>query len=399
MDLISGCPFWPIHDGLLGVYPPLAEHLECDVAIIGGGITGALVGYHLAEAGVDVVVLDRRDIGFGSTAASTALLQYEVDTPLHRLVGLVGERRAVRSYRLCHEAVQKLQRLAARLGGCGCTARESVYLASRARDVAALRREFEVRRKIGLAVEYWGAREIAAETSLPRRAAILSHGAAEIDAYRFTHALVAAAVRRGLRVCDRTAVTRIVPGRRGVTLHTDRRCRVRAHRIVIAAGYEAQDYFRRRFTALHSTYALVSEPMDAFPGWPKRRLLWETARPYFYLRSAPDGRAMMGGADEAFRDPVARDALLAAKTRRLGRTFAHFFPEATMEVAYAWTGTFAETRDGLPFIGVSPEHPHAYVALGYGGNGITYSLVAAEIIRDLHLGRRNPDAEIFRFDR
>ena len=50
-------------------------------AVIGGGITGALIAYHLTEAGCDTVVLDRRDIGGGSTSASTSLLQYEVDTP------------------------------------------------------------------------------------------------------------------------------------------------------------------------------------------------------------------------------------------------------------------------------------------------------------------------------
>jgi glycine/D-amino acid oxidase-like deaminating enzyme len=48
---------------------------------------------------------------------------------------------------------------------------------------------------------------------------------------------------------------------------------------------------------------------------------------------------------------------------------------------------------------VSPEWPHAYFALGYGGNGITMSLTAAELIRDHYLGRDNPDAKIFAFDR
>ena len=70
-----------------------------------------------------------------------------------------------------------------------------------------------------------------------------------------------------------------------------------------------------------------------------------------------------------------------------------------LEVAYAWAGTFGETKDGLAYIGVHPQYPHAYFALGYGGNGITFSLIAAEIIRGCFLGHANPDAHIFRFGR
>lgn len=399
MNLVSGTPFWPINDGLLGVYPPLEENVDCDIAIIGGGITGALVGYHLAMAGVSTVVVDRRDLGHGSTAASTALLQYEVDTPLHQLGELVGTDAAVRSYQLCRDAVVKIRILAEKLGGCDCAARESLYVASRASHVPLLEREYAARRAAGLDVEYWSRDRIAAETSLPHRAAILSREAAEIDAYRFTHGLFAAAQRRGLRAFDRTTVLRVRHSRQGVRLETDRDYHVRAKRLVIASGYEAQNYLRNRFTALHSTYALVSEPLAEFPGWPGHRLLWETARPYFYMRTVSDGRVLIGGADVPFRDPTARAALLPAKTRRLAQRFRRMFPDARMEVAYSWAGTFAETRDGLPFIGRSPEQPHTYIALGYGGNGITYSLIAAETIRDDYLGRENRDARLFSFAR
>ena len=95
MDLKSGYPFWPVNDGLLATYPRLTSDTSCDVAVIGGGITGALVAHHLVEAGLDTIVIDRRDVGWGSTAASTALLQYELDTSLADLTRDVGEERAL----------------------------------------------------------------------------------------------------------------------------------------------------------------------------------------------------------------------------------------------------------------------------------------------------------------
>jgi glycine/D-amino acid oxidase-like deaminating enzyme len=81
------------------------------------------------------------------------------------------------------------------------------------------------------------------------------------------------------------------------------------------------------------------------------------------------------------------------------KKFGRLFPDLQLEVAYAWAGTFGETRDGLAYIGFHPRFPHAYFALGYGGNGITFSLIAAEIIRDSFLGRTNRDAHLFRFGR
>jgi glycine/D-amino acid oxidase-like deaminating enzyme len=400
MDLISGQPWWPISNGLLRSYPPLEETVRCDVAVIGGGITGACVADELSRAGLETVVLDRRDVGRGSTSGSTNLLLYEIDTPLGELIRRVGERDAVRSFRLCAEAVERIAQITRRLAGhSGFARRESLYGASKRGHVAHLREEYALRRRHGFDVEFWDEKRVRRESSLPFAAALVSRPAAEVDSYRFAHELLAAAVRRGARVFDRTTVLSYTPHRGGVSLQTDRGHRVRAGRVVVAAGYEAEQFLHRRETRLHATYALVTEPLRSFPGWPGRRLIWETARPYLYLRTTPDNRAIIGGGDVPYRGPTARDRLLASKTRWLERRFRALFPDARLETAYSWTGTFAETSDGLPFIGPHPSFPRAYFALGYGGNGITYSVVAAAIIRDLCLGKRNPDAALFRFGR
>jgi glycine/D-amino acid oxidase-like deaminating enzyme len=107
MDLRSGHPFWLLKNGLLSIYPSLRENITCDVAVIGAGITGALTAYYLAREGVDAVVIDRRAVATGSTAASTALLQHAADTELVDLVEMVGEAAAVRSYRLGLDASRK----------------------------------------------------------------------------------------------------------------------------------------------------------------------------------------------------------------------------------------------------------------------------------------------------
>jgi glycine/D-amino acid oxidase-like deaminating enzyme len=66
---------------------------------------------------------------------------------------------------------------------------------------------------------------------------------------------------------------------------------------------------------------------------------------------------------------------------------------------FGWAGAFASTKDGLPYIGSIPQRSNTYFALGFGGNGITFSVIAAQIICDLIKGKSNDDAAIFSFSR
>ena len=400
MDLRSGHPFWLIKNGLLESYPALSHDESCAVVVLGGGITGALVAYQLVSEGVETVLLDKRDIGTGSTAASTSLLQYEIDTELSDLIPRVGESDAVRAYELGLEAIDKIEKLVRLLDDdCGFERRKSLYFASKRSHVAKLRKEYECRRQFGFDVEYLEANEIEQRFPFSAPGAILSNGDAQIDVFRFTHTLLAHSHRKGLRVFDRTAVSAIEHDAGRVILKTERGPTVTARRLVFATGYESQQYSRQSAGALHSTFAAVSEPMQAFPQWPDRCLIWETARPYFYARTTADDRAIIGGEDAPFATDHRRDRLVESKTGKLIRRFRSLFPDAEFELAYSWAGTFGETKDGLAYVGRSPERPDDYFALGYGGNGVTMSVIAAGLIADDYLGRDNPDAHIFRFGR
>jgi glycine/D-amino acid oxidase-like deaminating enzyme len=95
MKLSSGYPYGLIKNGLPFSYPKLEKDISTDVLILGGGISGALTAHYLIQAGVDCTLIDARSIGLGSTCASTSLLQYEIDEPLHKLIPMIGEKAAV----------------------------------------------------------------------------------------------------------------------------------------------------------------------------------------------------------------------------------------------------------------------------------------------------------------
>jgi glycine/D-amino acid oxidase-like deaminating enzyme len=400
MDLVSPQPFWSLRNGLLSVYPAQKEDVTCDVVVLGGGISGAFVAQRLAKEGLAIVVLDKRDVCAGSTSASTALLQYEIDTSLVDLSKRIGRPNAERAYRLCHDSITAIEGLVAELSiQCLFQRRKSVYLASRHSDAPLLREECAARRAAGIDVEYWDEARVGARFSFSRAGALVSQQGAELDCHRLAHALLGHAAKMGARIFDRTVVEKYEAGADAVRLQTNRGCKVVAKHAVFATGYESQEFLPRRIVKLKSTYALASEPLNEFPGWWERCLIWETSRPYLYLRTTDDDRALVGGEDDPFRNPARRDRLVNTKTDQLAKRFGEMFPAIDLEVAYRWAGTFGETKDGLPYIGQIRQMPRCHFALGFGGNGIIFSLIASEMIRDALLGRSNPNARLFRFDR
>ncbi|PNY80824.1 NAD(P)/FAD-dependent oxidoreductase [Deinococcus koreensis] len=399
MDLRTGRAFWPLQSGLMHTYPPLEKPEQADVLVIGAGITGALLADSLSAAGLDTVVIDRRDAVYGSTSASTALLQYEIDTNLTDLIPMIGQRDAERAYRLCRDSIDLIGELTKGLpDDCGYKANGSLYYASTKKDARMLIRECAAREAAGLRVELLEARVLKERFGISAPNALFSPDGAEVDPYRLAQHLLWRAQERGARIYDRTQVTRLDEGRAGFTAHTDRRAKVSAKYVIVATGYEAETFLGKRLAQLKNSYALATEPLNTEP-WPEACLIWETARPYLYARTTQDGRVVIGGEDDDFNSPLKREKSLAAKQRRLERKLESLVPHLKLEVAFAWAGTFGETKDGLAYIGPKVKGSKLLFALGYGGNGITYSAQAARMLTAYVQGQPDADMEIFSLNR
>ncbi len=401
MDLKSGYPYWAIKNGLMHAFPPLQEDLRCDVVVIGAGITGALIADELTNHGHQVAVLDQRDAAWGSTSASTALLQYEIDTPMVELAETYGEDDAVLAYGACAEAIDLLADKASDVGDVAFSCMQSLYYASKKRHRKDLRSEFELRQEHGFDMQWLDAAEVREAYGFEAPCAILSRKAARVDPYRLAYRLLARMQGNGARVHDRSPVARILANSRGVELHTTQGAVVRSKYLVMAAGYESQRFLSERVAQNRSSYAFITDPIDADVLGPLvSTLVWESARPYLYLRTTSDNRLLVGGEDDSIDIPAKRDALVDRKARKLAKKVLALFPHIPIEPAFAWAGTFAETKDGLPWFGAHAQHgPRVLFAMAYGGNGITYSMLGAGLLRATIERRKHPLSALFGFDR
>jgi len=401
MDLYSGLPYWIAKNALDDYFNPLESDHSTYVAIIGAGITGALMAHELCSAGIKCTVIDKRSITSGSSTASTALLQYEIDTPLCKLIDMVGEKNAVKAYECCLQSITDIEKVFQKVRFNPDFERvPSVYYASDQEGYELIREEYEVRKKHNLPVEFLEEAELKSKYGIEAPGALENYEAAQIDTYKAgTHLLDYHMNKNGLEIYTHTKILKCEEKEQGYELKTANGKTVKCKYVVIAAGFEAGTFLPKKVMKLTSTYAIASEPVDEKYIWKDRSLIWETKEPYLYIRTANKNRIIVGGEDEDFSDPVKRDSLLRDKVNILEKKFGKLFPDIPFKTDMAWCGTFSTTEDGLPFIGSWPGKERIFYALGYGGNGITFSMIAAQIIRNKLLGIKDEREAVFGFER
>ena len=154
---------------------------------------------------------------------------------------------------------------------------------------------------------------------------------------------------------------------------------------------------------MYRTFVLATEPV----GRVQRDdiglsdvMVWDTERPYHYARWTPQHRLLLGGEDRLITPGASRRRESRTATRDLRAYFEMLLPGlAAAGTARAWEGLFAMTADSLPYIGPHRRYPRHWFALGYGGNGMTFSFLAARLLLERWQGVMSGDQALFEFDR
>lgn len=380
------------------VLPGIHQSLKCDALIVGGGITGSLIAERLTRQGLDVVIIDRELPGRGSTTASTAMLLWEIDRSLSHLTQTYGFERASRAYRASLDAVTGLKSLVLQLGlSCEMRDKNSLYLA--AGDTAKdLIEEHQLRDRAGLPGDFLSHQMLLDSYGIARAGAIVSPAAADANPVQLSRGLLGIAVARGARVFEGEAVAYDTASR-AVCVRLAGGCQIEARSVILATGYVMPAIVHTTLQTISSSWAIATRPQPQNV-WKDGALIWEDSKDYLYARTTSAGRIIIGGEDsDQAIEPDARDHLIPEKSRLLLQKLAALWPMAEPDIEFRWAGTFDTTSDGLPLIGPVPGAKGIYAAYGYGGNGITFSFLAAQLIGDLVAGSGSPLLSDFALDR
>ncbi|MGP1909574.1 NAD(P)/FAD-dependent oxidoreductase [Metabacillus sp. JX24] len=399
MKLHNGSLYWPKTISSTQKYPELRESITCDVLIVGGGMSGALCAHTLSAYNLKTVLVEKRIVGSGSSSANTGLLQFSNDKMLHEFIKEIGKDEAVRFYKMCLKAVDELEKTAKSLSQpVDFIRRKSLYYASDEKDVSKLKKEFKALSKHGFPVSFLEEDEIEERFGFKKPAALLTDGDAEVNPYKFIQTLMKDAHQRGVHIYENTPVEEAERDGEYVTMQTSHGT-IRAKNVIYSTGYETIPFAKKLGADVNRTYAIATTPVASLENWEDQSLIWETKRPYFYMRTTVDGRIVAGGLDEDKMEAPSNEDIIRERGQRLLDKIKEHYPSYDMEVDSAWGASFGESDDGLPFIGQHPKKDNIYYCLGFGGNGTVYSMLGAEIIKDLILYQSHPDADIVRLDR
>ncbi|MCA0984761.1 FAD-binding oxidoreductase [Halobacillus yeomjeoni] len=395
MDVQSGSYYWPSTFKDAPKYSPLDKDISCDVLIVGGGTAGAQSAYYLADTGLEVVVIEKEIIGLGSSATNTCLLQYSGDKMFTDLIHSFGDDYITRHLQLCQHAIDEIEKASQEIAfDADFTRRDTLYYVSEQKDLESLQKECRWLQERGAPVEWVSEKWIRNHYSFSRLGAIYSKNDAEMNPYVFTHGLFSYVHKRGVKVYEHTGMVGEHYENQQPVIRTNTGHSIHAKTVVYAAGYECMEIKTEKKARFESTYTMTTAPVASFTGWYKQTLLWETARPYIYMRTTPDNRIIIGGLDETIDDAEERDQKMIHKRDLLVKELNARFPDITVEPEFFAAAFYGGMVDGLPMIGSYKEYPNSYFLLGYGDNGTVYNMLLAKIIRDSIVGE-NDDLSLY----
>ena len=383
-------------------HPRQRGAIETGVVVVGGGLTGCATAYAFAAAGIKVVLIEGDQVGRGATGFGGGWIGDDPGVRFAALENTLGLRMARRAWQAWHRAGLDLAALLRRLNiKCSLESHEAFTIAIDPEQAGRLRREQKGRRDAGLEAPWLNARNVATETGVVATAAIRTHAGATLDPYRAALGLLDAATDRGAQVFERTPATRIKFGRKGVVVHTADGT-IRASRVIVATGVPTVLFkaLRRHFW-FRRTYLVLTEavPAKVRRGLGRREaIVRDSAEPPHLVRWVGEDRLLAMGADAETPSDRLRSKILVQRTGQLMYELSTLYPDISgIAPEYGWDASYAQTDDGLPYIGPHRNYPHHLFAFGDASHSVTGAYLASRILLRCHLDEMEPADEVFGF--
>ncbi|MFL5774532.1 MAG: FAD-dependent oxidoreductase [Flavisolibacter sp.] len=360
-----------------------------DVMIVGGGVTGITTALELQKHGKSCIVAEAYSLCFGTTGGTTAHLNTFMDTSYDKIQSKFGDDGA---RILASAASSALDLYRSNIEtyniDCGFEQKDGYLYSQNEGQTKELEKILRASREAGVDVAYTD--RIPVPMSFEK--AIVYHEQAQIHPARYVYALAKAFEEAGGIILQDCRVNKY-SGDNIIEVETTRGT-IKATRLIWATHIPPGINLLHFRCAPYRSYAIaVRLKNDNYPDG----LAYDMYDPYHYYRTQEvDGIKYLiaGGEDHK----TAHEQNTEACFRKLEAHVRGFFD--VEEVSFRWSSQYFEPSDGLAYIGHLPgNNDNVLVATGFGGNGMTYSHIAAITLTQLLMGSESQYAKLFSPDR
>jgi glycine/D-amino acid oxidase-like deaminating enzyme len=378
------------------VNEPLDGRVEADVAIVGGGVTGLSTALELTERGLDVVVLERRWVGFGASGVNAGHQASAVNEQLLMLRRFIGDG-AIREYvALLNEALAYMTDYIGRYEiDCGHRISGSLVAGTSEQHKAKVRKLTATVRELGGRVRYVDQDEMR-ERDLPVAFNCAMWGNGGIfDPYRFVDGIRKVGEEKGVRLFEQSPVIDLEDG--SPVLLKTQGGEVRAKQALLATNaYTARLPFkalgRRRvlpvYPAFVETEALTDEQWGRI-GWSGREGICTAHAMFASYNPSPHGTLVVGTVKPQIGfgsrlDYQATQKLLAVQEAAFRRRFPML---GDVKIQHGWGGWVAMTTNFMPMCSNLKGSENVFYAMAYQGHGVPKATLMGRIASDMLTGK------------
>jgi glycine/D-amino acid oxidase-like deaminating enzyme len=384
-------------------FPAFRGVINHPVVIIGGGMSGAMTAYACAAAGMKVMLLEADRIGRAGSGRATGLFSGEATESFRELEARAGRRAARALFDAMDAAPHELAATVKRLGiKADFDLEGSLRFIPAGQSDKFLKREIAAREAAGVKAAWIPPATITRQAAIDSSGGMRLPGAGFVDPVKLTWGFLSAAIKKGAKVFEKSAVKKITFTRKTATAYLDSGA-ITTTNLGICIG-EPTALFKplKRHLRHEDRYAVLTEPLSAAVRTElatQRARVTDTDAPAHHLWFTADHRALFTGADQKRPADRLRDKTLVQRTGQLMYELSRLYPAISGTApAYGWDVPLAHPVDGVLYAGSHRNFPFHHFAFGTSHDPARAFLASRIILRNIQ-GRPQKGDEHFSFAR
>jgi glycine/D-amino acid oxidase-like deaminating enzyme/nitrite reductase/ring-hydroxylating ferredoxin subunit len=369
-------------------YPKAGGKESCEVAIIGGGITGLTTGYLLAQAGVKSIIYEAQFIGNGTSGSSTGNLYATVDEMYHKIAEKFNEDTAGTIAESRMAALAKINSIISSAHiECEYVETSFYLLAETSDQVDKVKKEYEACATAGIEANY---KENLPEYPGQVEGVLEVPAQAQFNPKKYLKALAKLYVEAGGQIMSNSAVRNIDGGEKNKPfILSGEGFECHAKKVVHATHSPKGISILHTLLGPYREYVLAAKLKTPF----KEGIYWTRQGNHHYSVRIykKDGAYYLFCLGEPHKVGQADDN--KEYLDRIESYLRTHFDVGTIE--YTWGAQHYKSADKVPYIGRMPGEDRIFVGTGYSTDGLVYGTVAAMLFADLIGGKSNDSEKIY----